>query len=110
MIVELAPELLEEISEAEVSDETARIERTSVNPVTELSEVDVIREVFLIPSQTWFKLIEWGKNSNKLSPLERSFCVTVRKKTSRGDELTYDQARNALRIVKEAHDKGFKAN
>jgi predicted DNA binding protein len=72
-------------------------------------ELKVIEEARKISAETWFSVSKWAKENNKFTPFDRKLAYNLGVLSNRKSALTAKQARNALRILKQATDDGFSA-
>jgi len=70
-------------------------------------EIKVIEEARKISAETWFSVSKWAKENNKFTPFDRKLAYNLGVLSNRKSALTTKQARNALRILKQATDDGF---
>lgn len=70
-------------------------------------EVKLIEEARKINSEVWFSLSKWAKENNKFTPFDRKLAYNLGILANRKSELSIKQAKNALRILKQAADTGF---
>lgn len=71
------------------------------------NEIELINEASKYSSDEWFRLAEWDKANNMLSPFDRklvrNFGILMSKKMG----LSLKQAKNGLRIINAAIENGF---
>ncbi len=79
------------------------------NSVPELSayESKTIEEARRIRSEIWFALSKWARENNRLTPFDRKLTYNLGILANRKAALTSKQAKNALRLLKQARDEGF---
>jgi hypothetical protein len=70
-------------------------------------EINEIEEASGVHSDTWFSLAKWAKANNFLTPFDRKLAYNLGVLYNRKLRLSPKQAKNALRILKEAKDKEF---
>ncbi|MBL7848212.1 MAG: AIPR family protein [Cyclobacteriaceae bacterium] len=70
-------------------------------------EVMMIEEAGLIDAEVWFSLSKWAKVNNYFTPFDRKFAYNMGVLASRRKTLSPKQAKNALRIIKQAKEEGF---
>lgn len=70
-------------------------------------EILEIEEASKINAETWFTLAKWAKVNNKLTPFDRKLAYNLGVLYNRKLRLSPKQAKNALRIFKEAKVNGF---
>lgn len=73
-------------------------------------EVKMIEEAGRIDGETWFKIAKWAKENNNFTPFDRKLSYNLGVLANRKAALSSKQAKNALRILKEAEKLGFSAN
>jgi hypothetical protein len=76
---------------------------TSLNP----EEIKMISEAQEINSEIWFAISKWAKQNSLFTPFDRKLIYNIGIFRSRGKDLTIKQARQCLRIYKDAISKGF---
>ena len=57
--------------------------------------------------ETWHDLNIWGKETGKLSPRETAFMGSIYYWSKRGKDLTYKQAKYAMKILEKARNAGW---
>ena len=57
--------------------------------------------------ETWHDLNIWGKETGKLSPRDTAFMGSIYYCCKRGKELTYKQAKYAMKILEKARNAGW---
>ena len=70
-------------------------------------ESRMIEEAGKIKSEAWFALAKWEKENNRFSPFDRKLSYNLGVLANRKAILTIKQAKNALRIMKQAKEDGF---
>lgn len=70
-------------------------------------EVKIIEEAKKVNAETWFAVSKWAKENNKFTPFDRKLAYNLGVLSNRKSALTTKQAKNALRILKQATDDGF---
>jgi hypothetical protein len=60
-----------------------------------------------VEAQTWYALSHWAKETNNFQTWERSLIFSMGSLVSRGKSPSVKQARQGLRLLKEAKEKGF---
>lgn len=93
------------ISVARPNQETAV--NKGISTITD-EEKKIIEEVKHIPSETWFAVTRWAKETNNFQTWQRSLIFSVGTLLGRNRTPTYKQANQALKAYKEAKAKGFK--
>ena len=71
-------------------------------------EVKMIEEAAKINSEVWFALYKWAKENNRFTPFDRKLFYNFGVLANRKAVFSPKQAKNALRILKQAKDDGFK--
>ena len=71
-------------------------------------ESKMIDEAGKIKSEIWFSLSKWAKENNRFTPFDRKLAYNLGVLANRKVILTPKQAKNALRILKQAKEEGFK--
>lgn len=86
-----------------------RVEKTAVDSIESLTEDQerIIDEAFAIPGPTWYALSKWAKETNNFQPWQRSLLFSVGTLVSRGKKPSIKQSTHALKVYKEALDRGF---
>jgi len=67
----------------------------------------MIEEAVKVKSEKWFALAKWAKENNRFTPFDRKLSYNLGVLANRRAILTPKQAKNALRILKQAKDDGF---
>jgi len=57
--------------------------------------------------ETWHVLSEWGKSTGNLTPRDSAFLGSIYFWCKRGKELTYKQARYAMKLIEKARAAGW---
>ena len=78
-----------------------------INTATE-DEQKLIEEAAAVPSQVWFALSRWAKETNNFQPWQRSLLFSVGRVVAKKQQPTAKQAVHALDAYKTALEKGFK--
>ena len=80
-----------------------------VNSIESLTEDDqmIIDEAAAIPAITWFALARWAKETQNFQPWQRSLLFSVGTLVGRGKKPSIKQSVQALKVFKEAQQKGF---
>jgi len=69
-------------------------------------EITDIEEASTINAESWFSLAKWAKVNNMLTPFDRKLAYNLGVLHNRKLRLSPKQAKNALRILKEAKSNG----
>ncbi len=83
------------------------IERDMVGQELSPQESRIIEESQKITSEIWFALAKWSKENNRFTPFDRKLSYNLGVLANRKALLSPKQAKNALRILKQAKDEGF---
>lgn len=80
-----------------------------VNSIESLTEDDqrIIDEAAAISAVTWFALARWAKETQNFQPWQRSLLFSVGTLVGRGKKPSIKQSVQALKVFKEAQQKGF---
>ncbi|HEV7346870.1 AIPR family protein [Telluribacter sp.] len=70
-------------------------------------QVKIIESASSIKGAIWFALAKWAKANSQLSPFDRKLAYNLGVLHNRGTKLSPKQADNAMRIRREAQEKGF---
>ncbi|SFO86383.1 AIPR protein [Chitinophaga sp. YR627] len=73
-------------------------------------ELKLIEEAGSIDSAIWYQIAKWAKEHNHLTPFDRKLSYNLGVLANRKAPLSPKQAKNALRILKDAEKLGFSAN
>ncbi len=101
IVLENAPHLFTE--DEVVHQVSERITEQSLK----LTETQVIMAVLVVQPETWFKLSQWAKRYEKLTPFDRSLSFSMWKLMERSGTPSIKQATQALRIIQTAEAQGF---
>ena len=82
---------------------------SSIDSLTE-NEQKIIDEAAAVPAETWLALSRWAKETNNFQPWLRSMLFSVGTLVGRGRKPSIKQSKHALKALKDAGDKGFKAD
>lgn len=104
-----------EISQA-LQDELVSVTKTTKNTVKSAYSIDelteeekaLIIEVSMIPSETWFALSRWAKETGNFQPWLRSLLFSIGTLVGRGQKASIKQATHAMKAYRAAIEKGFK--
>lgn len=83
------------------------VENDLVGQELSSQELKIIAEAGEIKSEIWFALSKWAKENNRFSPFDRKLSYNLGVLANRKTILTPKQAKNALRLIKQAKDEGF---
>ncbi len=89
--IKISPEILSSEEDFEVTPAMARVVETANN----------------YDYETWHDLNIWGKDTGLISPRDAAFMGSIYYWCKRGKELTYKQARYALKILELARSNGW---
>ncbi len=67
----------------------------------------IISEVMEIPSEKWFEIARWAKETDNLQAWQRSISFSIGKLLARGNKPSRKQAIQGVKILKEARKFGF---
>ena len=67
----------------------------------------MISEVMNIPSEKWFEIARWAKETDNLQAWQRSISFSIGKLLARGNTPSRKQAIQGVKILKEARQFGF---
>ena len=70
-------------------------------------ESKLIDEAGKVKGEVWFALSKWAKENNRFTPFDRKLSYNLGVLANRKAVLSPKQAKNALRILKQAKDEGF---
>ncbi len=70
-------------------------------------EQKMISEVMNIPSEKWFEIARWAKETDNLQAWQRSISFSIGKLLARGNTPSRKQAIQGVKILKEARQFGF---
>jgi hypothetical protein len=90
-----------------------QLDNTSVNGVVQQltdSEIKWIEDASLYSGELWYALSKWAKEKNLFSPFDRKLAYNLGVLKNRKTKLSPKQAKNAIRIMKEAAKEGFVFN
>ena len=62
----------------------------------------------IIPSQTWFDLAAWAKDTQSLQAWQRSLAFSLGRLAGNGRKPSRKQAMHGEKIIKEAKSLGFR--
>lgn len=92
-----------------VARPTAKVREASqsINSLTQ-EEQALIDKAAEIPSETWFALSKWAKETRNFQPWKRSLLFSVGSLVSRGQKPSIKQATHAMDAYTDAIQKGFR--
>lgn len=102
----ISPELMAELISVDRPTTSATVPTNSIDSVTE-GEQTIIDEASAVPATTWFALSRWAKETNNFQPWQRSLIFKVGTIVGRGQNPSYKQSNQALKVYKEALKKGL---
>lgn len=88
-------------------DADTYVENDLVGQELSPQESKMIEEAGKIKSEVWFALAKWAKENNRFTPFDRKLSYNLGVLANRKAVLSPKQAKNALRILKQAKDEGF---
>ncbi|MDD5791437.1 MAG: AIPR family protein, partial [Erysipelotrichaceae bacterium] len=78
----------------------------SIDSLTD-DEQQIINNAADVPSETWFALSKWAKETNNFQPWLRSMLFSVGSIVGRGKKPSIKQAKHAIKALEDARTKGF---
>ena len=86
-----------------------RVQKTAVHSIESLTDdqMATIDEAFAVSAQTWLALSKWAKETQNFQPWQRSLVFSVGTLVGRNKKPSIKQSVQALKVYKEALDKGF---
>jgi hypothetical protein len=88
-------------------DAATYVESDMVGQELSPQESKMIEEAGKVKGEVWFGLSKWAKENNRFTPFDRKLSYNLGVLTNRKAILSPKQAKNALRILKQAKDEGF---
>ena len=82
---------------------------SSIDSLTE-DEQKIIDKAAAVSAETWLALSRWAKETNNFQPWLRSMLFSVGTLVGRGRKPSIKQSKHALKALKYAEDKGFRAD
>lgn len=82
---------------------------SSIDSLTE-DEQKIIDKAAAVSAETWMALSRWAKETNNFQPWLRSMLFSVGTLVGRGRKPSIKQSKHALKALKDAGDKGFRAD
>ena len=82
---------------------------SSIDSLTE-DEQKIIDKAATVSAETWLALSRWAKETNNFQPWLRSMLFSVGTLVGRGRKPSIKQSKHALKALKDAGDKGFRAD
>lgn len=82
---------------------------SSIDSLTE-DEQKIIDKAVAVSAETWLALSRWAKETNNFQPWLRSMLFSVGTLVGRGRKPSIKQSKHALKALKDAGDKGFRAD
>ena len=82
---------------------------SSIDSLTE-DEQKIIDKAAAVSAETWLALSRWAKETNNFQPWLRSMLFSVGTLVGRGRKPIIKQSKHALKALKDAGDKGFRAD
>lgn len=95
------------ISENIRKDADTYVETDMVGQELSPQESKMIEEAGKIKGEVWFALSKWAKENNLFTPFDRKLTYNLGVLANRKAILSPKQAKNALRILRQASDEGF---
>ena len=97
------------INEEIRKDADTYVESDLVGQELSPQESKMIEEAGKVKGEVWFALSKWAKENNRFTPFDRKLSYNLGVLANRKAVLSPKQAKNALRILKQARDEGFDA-
>lgn len=82
---------------------------SSIDSLTE-DEQKIIDKAAAVSAETWLDLSRWAKETNNFQPWLRSMLFSVGTLIGRDRKPSIKQSKHALKALKDAEDKGFRAD
>ncbi len=95
------------ISDEIRKDADTYVETDLVGQELSPQESKMIDEAGKVKGEIWFALSKWAKENNRFTPFDRKLSYNLGVLANRKAVLSHKQAKNALRILKQAKDEGF---
>lgn len=96
------------IIDEEIRKETDNyIETDLIGQELSPQESKMIEEACKVKPEVWFAISKWAKENNRFTPFDRKLAYNLGVLANRKAVLTVKQAKNALRILKQAKEEGF---
>ncbi len=94
------------------SDQIATARRSGKSPEKGIEGPDrkdqkIISEVMEVPSEKWFEIARWAKETDNLQAWQRSISFSIGKLLARGNMPSRKQAIQGVKILREARQLGF---
>jgi hypothetical protein len=98
---------MEAISEEMARQADTYVETDLVGRELSPQEAKMIEEAGGIQAEIWFSLSKWAKINGRFTPFDRKLSYNLGVLATRKKTLSPKQARNALRIMKQAKEEGY---
>lgn len=95
------------ISEEIRKDSDNYFENDLVGQELSPQESKMIEEAGKVKAETWFALSKWAKENNRFTPFDRKLTYNLGILANRKATLSPKQAKNELKILKQAKEEGF---
>ena len=95
------------ISDEIRKDADTYVETDLVGQELSPQESKMIEEAVKINAEVWFSLSKWARENNRFTPFDRKLAYNLGVLANRKSIFTPKQAKNALRILKQAKEEGF---
>jgi hypothetical protein len=70
-------------------------------------DLELIKEISKVSSQTWFNLSKWAKETNNLQSWQRSLAFSIGKQLASNSQISRKQATHGKKILDEVESLGF---
>jgi len=70
-------------------------------------ESKMIEEACKVKPEVWFSIAKWARENNRFTPFDRKLAYNLGVLANRKAVITVKQAKNGLRILKQAKEEGF---
>ncbi len=106
---ELSDKLKSEFATGKSNDmvlSSSQSAKTFLNEATQ-EEAELIDKIAEIPSEVWFGISKWAKETNNLLPWQRGIAFSLGSLIGRGKKPSVKQAKQAEIIYQEAKERGY---
>ena len=88
---------------------TDSVQKTAVDSIESLTEDQqvIIDEAYAVPAHIWLALSKWAKETHNFQPWQRSLLFSVGTLVGREKKPSIKQSVQALKVYKQALEKGF---
>lgn len=112
--IDLPPEFWQELGDKgqEIKrSSTAQLPSHSMDPeILSPEEEEEVRLALQISAETWFQVASWAKEANELQGWQRSLAYSLGVRASREMSPSPKQAKQGLKLLRQAMEKGFQIN